>query len=49
VSTSQVDEWIRLGPSIRFPAPFKWASGIPSWQLAVIDQWYELWKASNGG
>jgi len=49
VTTSQVDEWIRLGPSIRFPEPHKWVSGIPSWQLAVIEQWYGLWKASNGG
>ncbi len=49
VTVTQVDDWIRLGPSIRFPEPFKWVSGIPQWQLAVIDQWYGLWKGSNGG
>jgi len=49
VTTTQVDEWIRLGAAIRFPEPYKWVSGIPHWQIGKIDQWYALWKASNGG
>jgi hypothetical protein len=49
VSFTQVDTWIQQGPAIRFPEPFKWTTFGPRWQLGVIDQWYQLWKAQNGG
>lgn len=49
VGLEQVMEWIDLGPAIRFPAPLKRSIAGDRWQLGVIDQWYGLWKASNGG
>lgn len=49
VSFTQVDIWTHQGSAIRFPEPFTWTTFGPRWQLGVIDQWYELWKASNSG
>jgi predicted DNA-binding transcriptional regulator AlpA len=49
VSEDQVDEWVKLGPRIRFPEPIKRLATGPLYHLGAIDEWYQGQKTSGDG